>query len=133
MLFSCFCAHECEARKERGSTKIKECKKAKAQSAKKQKRQVQKSANSRFFLPPTLEAQFQGPKLIGKGKSKGFMLDVQFSVLNIIITFHYRRLRGRGREERQRGRDRGVSQREKDRGEETEGKRQRGRDRGRDI
>ncbi len=90
MLFSRFCAHECEARKERGSTKIKECKKVKAPSAKSKKRQVQKKANSRFFLPPALEAQFPGPKLIGKGKRKGFMLDVQFSMLNIIITFHNR-------------------------------------------
>jgi hypothetical protein len=90
VLFSRFCAHECEARKERGSTKIKECTKSKSAKCKKQKRQVQKSANSRFFLPPALEAQFPGPKLIGKGKSKGFMLDVQFSMLTIIITFHNR-------------------------------------------
>jgi hypothetical protein len=52
----------------------------------------------------------------------------------MIFTFHNRKQRGRGREERWRGGDRGVSHRERDReeetGEDTEGKKQRGRDRG---
>jgi hypothetical protein len=30
-----------------------------------------KSVNLYFFLPPTLEAQFQSPKMLGKGKNKG--------------------------------------------------------------
>ncbi len=42
----------------------KSAKKVKAQSAK------EKSANSRFFLPPTLEARFQSLKILGKGKAR---------------------------------------------------------------
>jgi hypothetical protein len=39
----------------------KSAKKAKAPSAK------EKSANSRFFLSPTLEARLQSPKMLGRG------------------------------------------------------------------
>ncbi len=43
----------------------KRTKKKKALSAK------EKSANSRFFLPPTMEAWLQSPKPLDRGKSKG--------------------------------------------------------------
>jgi hypothetical protein len=51
-----FCTHEREAKKERKSVKKKKFEKVKAPSAK------EKSANLCFFLPQTLETQFQSPK-----------------------------------------------------------------------
>jgi hypothetical protein len=36
-----------------------------------------------LFPPPTLDAWFQSPKLLGRGKSNGLALDVQYSMLNI--------------------------------------------------
>jgi hypothetical protein len=61
-------------KKERESVKKKDCKKEKMQSAK------EKSAYLCFFLPPTLEARFQSPKMLGRGK-KGLEQDVQYSML----------------------------------------------------
>jgi hypothetical protein len=58
-----FFTHEREAKKERKSVKKKEFEKS--ESAK------EKSANLCFFLAQTLETQFQSPKLLCRGKSKG--------------------------------------------------------------
>jgi hypothetical protein len=65
-LFRAIALENAKPKKERESANKKRArKKAKAPSAK------EKSANSRFFLPPILEVRFQSPKPLGRGKSKG--------------------------------------------------------------
>jgi hypothetical protein len=49
--------------------------------ARSKKEREEKSANSRFFLPPTLEARFQRQKMFDWGKSKGLEYDVQYRML----------------------------------------------------
>jgi hypothetical protein len=66
--FSRFCAFalaSAKPKKERESAKKKEREKKRKRRARKKK-----SANSRFFLPPTVEIQFQSPKPLGRGESK---------------------------------------------------------------
>ncbi len=101
--FYTFRARERETKKERKSAKKKESKKAEVPSTK-------KKLNLRFFLSPTQEAWFQSPKPPG-GKAGVFRkMYSTYSMLNIIITFHNQRQRGRGREETMGKRQRGESE-----------------------
>jgi hypothetical protein len=64
-LFSHFRAREHEAKKER-------------ESAKKKEREKSESANSRFFLPHTVEIRFQSPKPLGS-REKARVLSQMYS------------------------------------------------------
>ncbi len=82
-------------KKELERAKKKSAKNAKATSAK------EKSANSRFFLTPALEAWFQNTKTLGRGKRKGLEYSTVFTIYIIG--------------------DRGEETERKDGGEETDG------------
>jgi hypothetical protein len=63
--FHAFTLSSAKPKKEREIRRKKSAKKAKAPSAKENKREFV------LFLPPTVEIRFQSPKPLGRGESKG--------------------------------------------------------------
>ncbi len=127
--FSRFCARKHEAKEERECAKKKECDKSESAERERKKREFE------LFPPSQTGSQVPKPKDPHQKEKPGSREDVQYSMLNKIITSHNRRQRKRDEGEEtdrkekgksQMGESGGKRQRKRDRGEETEAKRQRG-------